>query len=45
MLLQTEFFMEVINKNFNINQYFTGKGFTATIDEDSFGTGINKKRI
>lgn len=23
----------------NINKYYTGKGFTATIDEDIFGTG------
>lgn len=34
-----KFFMEVINKNFNINKYYTGKGFTATIDENVFGAG------
>lgn len=37
--LQTNFFNEVIYNKFNINEYYTGQGFTATIDEKVFGTG------
>ena len=37
--LQTNFFNEVIYNKFNINKYYTGQGFTATIDEKVFGTG------
>ena len=37
--LQTKFFNEVISDKFNINKYYTGQGFTATIDEKVFGTG------
>ena len=36
---QKDFFDKEIFDKFNINQYFTGKGFTATIDENVFGTG------
>ena len=36
---QKDFFDKEIFEKFNINQYFTGKGFTATIDENVFGAG------
>ena len=36
---QKDFFDKEIFDKFNINQYFTGKGFTATIDENVFGAG------
>ena len=29
----------MISDKFNINKYYTGQGFTATIDEKVFGTG------
>ena len=37
--IQTKFFNDEIYNKFNVNKYYTGQGFTATIDEGVFGTG------